>query len=347
MGWGGTVGTEDVLMYTDGTTAVIKIATGLHIGGLGKTLQLGISGSNGTDVKFESASGTANVTWDAGAQTLFVNDNAEFGFGGSVGTEDVLFHTDGTTAVITMATGLHIGGLAKTLQLGISGTNGTDVKFESASGTANVTWDAGVQTLFVADNTALGVGGAAATPDLEFTTAGTTTVAILGAHLHVYGDAKNIQFGCSGSNSTDVVFQGATSGVNLTWNAGAGSVALADGTVTYTFVHSSNNLLMSATSNAASKFQVGTSTAHGLDFIWHGSASNATLTCDAANGTITVGSGANLVVVARADYQGLQIPTKAGAPGVTGAAGALMFDTTNKKLYVNTGSGFVATGALT
>lgn len=344
---GASTTSPDLKIHSDGTTAVITMATGLHIGGLNKTLQLGISGSNGTDVRFESASGTANATWDAGAQTLFISDNAEFGFGGSVGTEDILFHTDGTTAVITMATGLHIGGLGKTLQLGISGSNGTDVKFESASGTANVTWDAGVQTMIFGDNTALGIGATAGTPDMEIISDGTSTGIILATNSVIQGENKTLTFGICGTHGTDIIFESASGTSTAKWDAGAASLAMADGTVTYTFVQLSNNLLLSANSHANSKFQVGTTTANGLDFKWQGSASNANLVCDAANGTLTVGSGANLVIVARTDQKGLQIPTLAGSPGVTGCIGAIMFDTTNKKLFVNTGSGFVGTGALT
>ena len=221
LGFGNDAATPDIEISWD--------ATRLNITGSGEEIRIGAS-TAGLDVRFYSDTAGNYMLWDMDANTnggLVLEDatitmmddtNLLFGDGASGVVGDFKMYSDGTDLFIqevASAAGL-------ILKLGTSG-KGLEVLFYGDNAGRDMTWDQDEDALTFEDTAAIKLG---AGNDLVMSAAGTTVTYTLAAgSTMVIADTDNVAslltFGTSGTNGLDVLFQGATAGDYVDWDAGA------------------------------------------------------------------------------------------------------------------------------
>lgn len=221
LGFGNNAATPDIEISWD--------ATRLNITGSGEEIRIGAD-TAGLDIRFYSDTTGNFMLWDMDANTnggLVLEDatitmmddtNLLFGDGVSGVVGDFKMYSDGTDLFIqevAAAAGL-------ILKLGTSG-KGLEVLFYGDNAGRDMTWDQDEDALTFEDSAAIKLGTG---NDLVMSAAGTTVTFTLAAtSTMVIADTDDVAslltLGTSGTNGLDVLFQGATAGDYVDWDAGA------------------------------------------------------------------------------------------------------------------------------
>lgn len=217
----------DTLLFEDnaklvfGTGSDVTLlwdANSLNITGSGMAIEIGADTAP-LDVKWFGTTTGDYIIFDADGNTngelifedcsILLNDNTAIRFGDSAGEGQI--SSDGSDIVCT-----------GNFNWGVDGT-GVDVIFYGDTLTSFATWDFSEDALTLEDDTyvKLGTGN-----DLVMGAAGSTvTFTMAAASTMVIADTDNaaslLTFGTTGTNGLDVLFQGATAGSYVDWDAGA------------------------------------------------------------------------------------------------------------------------------
>ena len=270
----------------------------------GANIVLGVSGTNGTNVILQTATASGyNITFDAGAKTFKANSidlvvaSATSSPTYTIGIESGASSALAITASDTAASMLQFGSsTAITAAMG--------VQFMSGSGVSAIAWDADATTFTVADPTQIVFSAS----DVSYTINHGTDSDFLMVGATDAAGAK-IQFGLSSTNSLDVVFQAATSGIGMTFDAGGKTLTSRDvdivmiGTAsapTYTMgleSTASSILVVSASDTATSRIAFGSSTAsaNGMDVVFRDAGGTSNITWNAGATTFTIHTPTQLV----------------------------------------------------
>lgn len=225
IGVGGSAGTHDLTIASDGTSAYMTLGTNLCFSGNGKNMLLGASGAAGTDVTLQAASSAGvDVKWDAGNETLSFDGSILAFDGGTASAPQYTIQCATTSKTLQIAAD---DSSTCKLQFGTSAatTNGMDVVFMDGSGIGAITWDAASTTFTVADPTSLVFSGSDVNYNINHI-AGAQELQITGAD----NSGAQIVFGISGTNGTNVEFRtAAASGTgDIIFDAGATTFTIQD-----------------------------------------------------------------------------------------------------------------------
>lgn len=293
LGIGGSAGTHDLQLHSDGATAVLTGTVNTHFLADAKVITFGGTGSslNGTDVTFYSATKGNTIKFDAAANTLTLSGIAQVFDSGAVAYTFSTSGTDstyGTSSLIITATD---NANAK-IQIGISqATNGLDLQWQSSTSGEYVTFDAALGTMTLTDID-LVFGGSTV-----FYNMNASTSDLLRLYDTASGADAKLVFGISGTNSLDVEWQASTSGETVTFDGGGGTMTMTDvdlvfagSTISYTIATGTSDLLtiVDSACNANAKIQIGVSGDNSVDVALHGSTSGEYVTFDGGAGTLTL-----------------------------------------------------------
>jgi hypothetical protein len=282
--------------------------------------------TNGIDFTYFMHTTGSAITIDAGADTLRFDDMTLSIRTGSTDTLDI---TSGANNVYFDA-----GTANDTLNIG--NTTAMDVLFHGNDAGRDARWDASADTLGLLDNAILGFGNTAAAPDI--------TIKWDATDLLIEGAAANTAIKIGATNNQDVYIYAATatSYVHFNTDDAAGNcvftnydLAFANGTTTYTFAHSTNSLLMSATDAATAKLVLGTTGTNGLDVTFQAAGAGKTVAFDAGAATMTFTDVSGVFLKNSANFNGLAIPYGATASASGAAtAGSVYYEVDAHKLWV-------------
>lgn len=316
----------DLSISATGTTITATMAAGSAMtfadtNNASSKITFGTSTANGLDIVFQTGTTGDNITFDAASKTWTTTDVS------TVFTDGTVAYTfSHATNALTLAGTSHAN---CQLTLGTSTTEGLDVVFQTTTAGDNITFDAGGSTWTTTDVSTVYTDGT-----IAYTLAHATNALTLSGTSHAN---CQLTLGTTTSEGLDVVFQSVNTGTNVTFDAGSelwtfGATAGNGIDVTFQSVNTSSIVKFDA---GAESWTFGASAGNSIDVIFQGAATGATITWDGGAGTLTSSSAANTVYTLTANEDGICVPSKAGTPSSTGAtANSLVYDSTNKKLYV-------------
>ncbi len=262
LGFGNTAASPDFEFTYDGTSFLVEPATQNDDMNWGATTNFNFTISCDTNTnyfKFDTDD-TAKSLDLRNTHLIFEDGTATFDF---INTSQVLLiEPDQDDRVIAFGR-----------------TNQVDVEFNGNDADYDMYWDASANGCLFKDNAILAIGATVASPDLKIYSDGTSTAITLGVASTITGEALGLTFGISGTHGMDVVFQGATTGDNITFDAGNTTLTLTDSTlvfnpttsaatVDYTFDASADALKLTATDSQSAALTLGTSGTNGMDVIF-------------------------------------------------------------------------------
>ncbi|MHC4364808.1 MAG: hypothetical protein ACYSTJ_04995, partial [Planctomycetota bacterium] len=196
---------------------------------------LDIGANTDTDVVFHGGTATYDLTWDSSEDSLILADNATL----FIGTDgDFKMMSDNSTFDIwaNAANGI--------IQIGRA-SNATDLLIHGASAGADCHWDSSADTLGLLDAALLGFGNTANTPDF--------TITYDGSDLLVEAAAANDDMKLGATTNFDLTIYGGTATNYFKFDTDDSALSLdlrntnlifEDGTATFTFINSSQVLLI-------------------------------------------------------------------------------------------------------
>ena len=296
LGVGGSAGTHDLMLHSDGTTGVITGTVNMSIIDDSKTITLGGSGStlHGTDIVFNSASGGNTIKFDAGNGALTFSGISQVFDGGTVAYTFASLTGSGMSLTATDSD------VAK-FTFGLSGTNSMDVAFEGAQPGLGMTYVAGASAVLTLSGVALIVAGSVA--DAAYKIYQLDDDLLIGGATDT--SVNKIIFGASSTNSTDLVWQAAADGEYVTFDGGSGNVTFTEidlvfpglSTVSYTLnVGTTDVLQLRATDDAEARLVIGLSGTNSMDVLFEGAQPGLGMTWDAGASAALTLDGAALVV---------------------------------------------------
>ena len=239
----------------------------------GSILTLGeTGGSNGMDVIWTSITSGDDLILDAASKTVTLSDLT------LVLTDDTVAYSlaHSTNALTLTAT----DNANAQLTIGSSaGTNSIDLLLQSATAASKVTWDGQTNAIAILNGT------------VDYTIAHSTNTLLITATDSA--SAKIAIGDVSTTNSVDLDLISAVASNTVTWNGGTNVISINNGTVDYSFDHSTNSLLFDATDHSGAKLVLGTSGTNGLDVTLQGATAGDQINWDAANGTLAFTDATN------------------------------------------------------